>query len=347
MDENQIEKGGMNKMLIAIAAIVALVIVGIAVVSNSGNNDDENNDASDDTTSQTETDNEEEMLPTTNIVENAVSTPSLSTLVTAVTAADLVDTLSGPGPFTVFAPDNDAFAALPAGTVENLLLPENQDQLTSVLTFHVVPGKYTSESLSNGQILTTVNGQTLEVEKSAGSVTVNGAQISSADVMSSNGVVHVISSVLLPEASVDVGGAAMLPSNNIVENAVKAPNLSTLVAAVTAADLVDTLSGAGPFTVFAPNDNAFSALPDGTVDTLLLPENKDQLTSVLTYHVVAGTYNAADITDGLTLETVNGQSLTFAVTDGVATVNGASIETADAVSSNGVVHVINTVLLPE
>ena len=132
------------------------------------------------------------------IVETAVATDALSTLVAAVTAADLVETLSGDGPFTVFAPTNDAFGALPAGTVDTLLEPANREKLTSVLTFHVVSGKLLAADLSDGQTLTTVQGQTLTVKIDGATVTVNGVPVVQADVEASNGVVHVIGGVLLP-----------------------------------------------------------------------------------------------------------------------------------------------------
>ena len=132
------------------------------------------------------------------IVETAVATDALSTLVAAVTAADLGETLSGAGPFTVFAPTNDAFGALPAGTVDTLLEPANREKLTSVLTFHVVAGKLLAADLSDGQTLTTVQGQTLTVKIDGATVTVNGVPVVQADVEASNGVVHVIGGVLLP-----------------------------------------------------------------------------------------------------------------------------------------------------
>ncbi len=160
------------------------------------------------------------------------------------------------------------------------------------------------------------------------------------------------------EATVMVGGAAMYPSKNIVENAVNSADHTTLVAAVTAAGLVETLSSAGPFTVFAPVNDAFAALPAGTVDTLLLPENKDALTKVLTAHVVAGDLKAADLialaeaNGGMaTLTTVSGDTLTFAVEDGAAIVTDegggkGTVTIADVDQSNGVIHVVDRVLLP-
>lgn len=145
-----------------------------------------------------------------------------------------------------------------------------------------------------------------------------------------------------------VGGAMMVPNLNIVANAVNADNVTTLVAAVKAAGLVETLSSPGPFTVFAPTNSAFAKLPAGTVETLVKPENKTQLTSILTYHVVAGRLKVSDLYDGQKLKTVNGQELTVNVKDGKVWINGsAMVETANVISSNGVTHVIDTVLLPK
>ncbi len=143
-----------------------------------------------------------------------------------------------------------------------------------------------------------------------------------------------------------VGGAMMLPTQNLVENAVLASNLTTLVAAVQAADLAGTLSGPGPFTVFAPPNSAFDALPEGTVATLVLPENKEQLTSILTYHVVPGTFMASDLRDGQTLTTVNGETLMVRVNGSAVMVGGATVTQANVRASNGVAHMIDRVLMP-
>lgn len=154
------------------------------------------------------------------------------------------------------------------------------------------------------------------------------------------------------EKTVMVGGAAMYPSKNIVENAVNSKDHTTLVAAVKAAGLVETLSGAGPFTVFAPTNEAFEKLPAGTVDTLVKPENKAALTKILTYHVVAGKLSAADLTDGKKLKTVQGEELTVKNAGGKVTLTdakggSANVTIADVIQSNGVIHVIDTVVMPK
>ena len=149
------------------------------------------------------------------------------------------------------------------------------------------------------------------------------------------------------EEGVMVGGAMMVRDLDIVENAMKANNVTTLVAAVAAAGLVDTLKGPGPFTVFAPTNAAFDKLPAGTVDTLLVPANKADLTDILTYHVVPGRYTAAELKNGMELTTVQGKKLMIGNMNGKITVNGtAMVETADVISSNGVTFVIDSVLMP-
>ena len=153
------------------------------------------------------------------------------------------------------------------------------------------------------------------------------------------------------EKTVMVGGSPMYPSKNIVENAVNSKDHTTLVAAVKAAGLVDTLSSKGPFTVFAPTNAAFGKLPSGTVDTLVKPENKATLTKILTYHVVPGKLAAADLTDGKTLTTVEGEKLTVKL-DGSkvwlvdAKGGKSSVTIANVNQSNGVIHVVDTVLMP-
>jgi uncharacterized surface protein with fasciclin (FAS1) repeats len=160
-------------------------------------------------------------------------------------------------------------------------------------------------------------------------------------------------------AQVTVGGAPMYASKDIIDNAVNSKDHTTLVAAVKAAGLVDTLKGAGPFTVFAPTNAAFAALPAGTVDTLLKPENKAKLTTVLTYHVVAGKMDAAAISKAITagggkamLKTVSGGTLTAMATGGNVMVmdesgGSATVTIADVMQSNGVIHVVDKVLLPK
>ena len=149
------------------------------------------------------------------------------------------------------------------------------------------------------------------------------------------------------EQGVEVGGAMMVPSKNIVENAMGSSDHTTLVAAVKAGELLETLSGTGPFTVFAPTNEAFNKLPAGTVDNLLKPEMKKDLQGVLTYHVISGALRAADLKDEMELTTVQGQKLKVSVKDGKVMINNANVTIADVISSNGVTHVVDAVLLPK
>jgi uncharacterized surface protein with fasciclin (FAS1) repeats len=150
----------------------------------------------------------------------------------------------------------------------------------------------------------------------------------------------------IEETGVEVGGAMMLPSKNIVENALGSSDHTTLVAAVKAGGLAETLMGEGPFTVFAPTNAAFDALPAGAVENLLKPEMKKDLVGVLTYHVVPGALRASDLKDGMMLTTVQGQKLKVSEKDGIWMINQAKVTIADVISSNGVTHVIDAVLMP-
>ena len=268
------------------------------------------------------------------IVDTAVGAGSFKTLVAAVKAAGLVETLKGKGPFTVFAPTDEAFAKLPKGTVETLLKPENKAKLQAILTYHVVPGSVMAADVVKLTGAVTVQGQKVDIAVKDGKVTVDGANVVKTDIACSNGVIHVIDSVILPA------------DKDIVDTAVAAGSFKTLAAALTAAGLVDTLRGEGPFTVFAPTDDAFAKLPAGTVESLLLPENKEKLIAVLTYHVVAGKVLASDVVKLKSAKTVNGKDVTIKVSDKGVMVDGAKVLKTDIETSNGVIHVIDSVILP-
>ncbi len=399
------------------------------------------------------------------IVAAAQATPSLSTLVTAINAADLAGVLSGTGPFTVFAPVNSAFEAVPEDVLNRLLIPGNVEILSKVLRYHVVPGRIRAADLVDGQTVTTVEGTQLTISL-AGGARVNDVRITTTDIETGNGVVHLIDGVLTEsldivdvatirgfsslvgavaeaglvdavrgngagngitvfaptnaafEALGEVPGnpaltqvltyhvvagralASSLSNNqdlttlqggtvrvltgpplqlqgvantvnitatdivakngvihvidavldpvppvtqNIVELAVATPDLSTLVTAVTAADLVETLSGTGPFTVFAPVNDAFEAVPSDVLGRLLETGNVEILSKVLRYHVVPGRILAADLTEGQTVTTVEGTELTIRL-EGGARVNEANIIATDIEATNGVVHLIDGVL---
>ncbi len=285
-----------------------------------------------------------EEMPKT-IVDIAVADGRFTTLVAAVTAADLVETLSSDGPFTVFAPTDDAFAKLPAGTVEELVKPENKQALTDILTYHVVAGKVMAADVVKLTEAETVLGKSVTIKVDNGKVYVNDAEVVITDIEASNGVIHVIDAVLLPPE--DNMAADEMEKKDIVDIAAADDRFTTLVAAVTAADLVETLKSEGPFTVFAPTNDAFAKLPAGTLETLLKPENKQKLVEILTYHVVAGKVMAADVVNLTEAETVLGQKVMIKVVDGKVYINDAEVIITDIEASNGVIHVIDTVLLPK
>lgn len=276
--------------------------------------------------------------PTKNIVEIAAGDERFSTLVAAVKKAGLVETLSGPGPFTVFAPTNDAFAALLADlgiTAEELL---NNPDLASILTYHVIAAKVTAAEVVTLSKATTVNGKDITIEVKDGNVILNGSiKVIITDIMASNGVIHVIDGVLLPPAD---------PKPSIVEIASSNPDFSTLVAALKAANLVEALSGEGPFTVFAPTNAAFEKLAKSLhleVADLLELEN---LSDILLYHVASGAVKAEQAVELGSIKTLQGASVHVSVDDGEVFINHSKVVTADIEASNGVIHVIDTVLIP-
>lgn len=281
------------------------------------------------------------------IVDTAVSAEGFNTLVAAVQAAGLVETLKGDGPFTVFAPTDEAFAALPDGTLDELLKPENKDRLIAILTYHVVAGKVMAAEVVNLKSATTVQGSDVAITVEGDTVKVNEANVSATDIECANGVIHVIDAVILPsEPTQDTTGPAQ-EVKDIVDTAVAAEGFNTLVAAVKAAELVETLKGDGPFTVFAPTDAAFANLPAGTLDELLKPESKDKLISILTYHVVPGKVLAADVVNLQSAKTVQGGEITITVEGDTVKVNEANVTATDIECSNGVIHVIDAVILPK
>ncbi|HYE61408.1 MAG TPA: fasciclin domain-containing protein [Phycisphaerales bacterium] len=268
------------------------------------------------------------------IVDTAVAAGSFKTLVAAVKAAGLAEALKGKGPFTVFAPTDEAFAKLPKGTLESLLKPENKDKLAAILKYHVVPAKVLAADVKP-MGADTLNGQRIDVTVKEGKVSVDKANVIATDVVCTNGVIHVIDSVILPS------------DKNIVETAAAAGSFTTLASLLEKAGLVDALKGEGPFTVFAPTDEAFAKLPKETVESLLKPENKDKLAAILKYHVVSGRVFSDAAAKGANVATLQGQKVQTKGKDGKVTVEGATVTAADIDASNGVIHVIDTVILPK
>jgi transforming growth factor-beta-induced protein len=265
------------------------------------------------------------------LVEVAASAGAFTTLLGAAEAAGFVETLSNGGPFTLFAPTDAAFSALPEPVLRAIL--GDRDLLGRVLAHHVVPGRLEAAQVLGRTRLETVNGTTLDVRLESGAAFVGDARIVETDLVATNGVLHVIDAVLLPEAVLDLATTAAV-----------AGGFETLLAAVRAAGLEGALAGPGPFTVFAPTDAAFAALPPGTVEGLLA--DPEALRAVLLYHVVPGAVRAADVVGLTSAPTLNGASLRITVTNGEVRIEGARVVAADIEASNGVIHVIDAVLIP-
>jgi len=258
-----------------------------------------------------------------------------TTLVDFVVKAGLADTVSTGGPFTVFAPTNEAFAKLPKDIVDALMA--DPELLKQVLLFHVVSGAVYSKDLSNDAVVNSVQGGPLRVnlyQNYYTTITVNGKRVKKIDIPASNGVIHLVKDVLYP-----------IPEKNIAELASTDPRFSTLLAAVGAAGLADTLAGEGPFTVFAPTNDAFAKVPQDALNGLLA--DKDALTKVLLRHVVPGTVFSQGIS-GKTLATAGGDKLSTQVSKGgvkvVSEAGAATVVVPDVIATNGVIHAIDTVI---
>lgn len=275
------------------------------------------------------------------IVDTASADGRFTTLLAAADAAGLVEALKAEGPLTVFAPTDEAFASLPEGTVDELLKPENKQALADILLYHVVDGKVMAADVAALTSAPTLLGKDVAVKMDMGNVYINDAQVILTDIETSNGVIHVIDSVLLPPAEEE---ASM---GTIVDVAAADGRFQTLLAAAGAAGLAETLSGEGPLTVFAPTDEAFAKLPAGTVEGLLEPDAKQQLTDILLYHVVDGKVMAADVVGLTSAPTVLGKDISISIKDGKVFLNDTiEVIITDIEASNGVIHVIDGVLLP-
>ena len=267
---------------------------------------------------------------TQDIPANAAATGVHDSLVAALAHAGLVATLQGTGPFTVFAPTDQAFTD--AGIdLADFDTPEENETLSDILLHHVVAGEVPASAVTDGMLATMVNGDKVKFGVSGSTVTVGTATVTQADVLASNGIIHVIDTVLMPP--VDIPATAQTTGIH-----------NSLVAAVIQADLLATLQGPGPFTVFAPTDQAFT---DAGIDLADFdtPEENETLSDILLHHVVSAEVPAKDVTDCMSADAANGQPLSFTVGDSVM-VNDAVVVATDVVTKNGLIHVIDKVLTP-
>ena len=270
-----------------------------------------------------------------NIIETATAAGQFKTLASLLTKAGLVDTLATGGPFTVFAPTDEAFAKVPKATLD--ALAGNPAQLKSVLLYHVVSGRVTAADVVKLNSAKTLEGRSVGIKVAGGGVFVDQAKVTTPDVQASNGVIHVIDAVLIPKA-------AAAPAKNIVQTAIAAGQFKTLASLLTKAGLAGALQGKGPFTVFAPTDAAFAKVPKATLSALAM--DKAKLRAVLLYHVVKGKVTAAQAMKLHSATTLNGKRVSIRVSGGKVLVGGAAVTKADVKAANGVIHVINKVLIP-
>jgi len=282
-----------------------------------------------------ESDDDDVMEKPKNIVEVAVSNSDFSTLVAALQKAELVTALQADGPFTVFAPTNAAFNQLFTDLGVNGINDLTKEQLTPILLYHVIGAKVKSTDLTNGYVTTLSTGpgnKNVSLKVDATNLELNGGVgITTADIEATNGVIHVIDKVLLPPTLVDI--------------ALDNDNFSILVSALVKAELVETLQGDGPFTVFAPTNDAFNALFDALDVTGIADLSKEALTPILLDHVVSGNVRSTDLTTG-TVNTLN-NSININVSSGVKINSDINVVLADVQGTNGVVHVIDKVIVTE
>lgn len=272
--------------------------------------------------------------PTKNIVETAAGAGTFDTLLTAAKAAGLAEALTK-GEYTIFAPTDEAFAKLDKQVVADLLKPENKKQLAAILKYHVVAGKVMAEDAAKLTAAPTLNGQRIPLDVAAKQPMVGSAKVLKTDISCSNGIIHVVDAVIMPT------------TKTIPEVANEAGAFKTLLAAAKAAGLAETLGSDGPFTIFAPTDKAFKKLPEGTVENLLKPENKDKLANILKYHVVSGRIYDAEALKAGKAETLLSKKMITAKQMGKdVKINDAKVLKTNIEATNGVIHVIDSVLIP-
>jgi len=303
--------------------------------------------------------------PTMDIVETAAAAGNFTTLLAAAEAADLVDALKSEGPLTVFAPTDEAFAALPEGTVEALL--QDIDALTAILTYHVTVGAIDAEAVTQETTIPTLNGAELSVMVMGdGTVKIDDATVITADIQTSNGIIHVIDAVVIPGANQSSKTVAMQSVGSyygggwigyLIQNGrlqwltkwlnlytvTRLSGLKTLGIAIDVAGLKNTVKRGGPFTLFGPTDAAFGALPEGTLDALIA--DPETLSNILLYHVVAGKVTSSDVVNLTEATMVNGGTVDITV-DGGVMVNDANVVVVDIMARNGIIHIIDKVLIP-
>lgn len=278
------------------------------------------------------------LLQAQTVLDVVVNSPDHTTLEAAVIAAELNDDLASAGPFTVFAPTDAAFGLIDPAVISALLEDPTGD-LATILLFHVVSGVATVDNIMDGTSIGSLMGQNLTFSIDDNGVRINDVNVSVVDIKADNGVVHVIDAVLLPAAAPAPRPATIM---DIVAGSAVHTQLNALIGA---AGLDGALRGDGPFTLFAPTDDAIAALPQETVDALLA-DPMGALADILTFHAVSGVASTRNVMDGTGVGALSGGNLFFGVTGNGVTINGVNVSVLDIQADNGIVHVIDAVLIP-
>ena len=322
-----------------------------------------------------------------NIIEVVAETDQLKTLTAALKLVQLSETLSGERPFTLLAPSDYAFSKLPPETMQHLMKPEGRAQLQSILKYHVLSGKANATDVIAMTKAKTVHGAEIMIDSDSTGIRINQARVGLTNIGASNGVTHMIDIVLMPpqetprqttttnsvvptvaNESQDLGSNRRdsiqenkpdpvedkwtanvdFADKNIVQAAGAIGEFSKFLAAIKVAGLEEALQGDGPYTVFAPTDDAINALPEGTHENLLKDENRKQLQNLLMNHVLKGNFSSADMAAVDNAGAASGVELKIkAPTDGSMMVNNANIIESDVKCSNGTIHAIDQLLLTE
>jgi len=269
------------------------------------------------------------------ILGRAAGSGKAGTFVAAVVLADLVPLLKNDGNLTVLVPTDEAFAKLPAATRQALLSPGGTEKLQAILKYHVLHGRVLAKQLAGESRPKSVTGERWTVAANDRGIAINNATVVEADVLARNGVIHFIDTVLAP------------PAADLLGVAEKAGSFKVLLEALEAAGLDDILRRDGPFTVFAPTDEAFGALGKGTLGSLLDKSNRGKLREILKYHVVAGRVTARDAVVAGEAKTLQGGLVTVSIKGGKLTLGSSTALATDLAASNGIIHVIDSVLIPD
>ena len=269
------------------------------------------------------------------VLGRAAASGKASTFVAAVVLADLVGPLKGDGSLTVLVPTYEAFAKLPSATRQSLFGTGGTEKLQALLKYHVLPNRVLAKQITNDPRPRTLTGERWTVASNDRGIAINNATVVEADVLARNGVIHFIDAVLQP------------PAPDLLTLAEKAEHFGVLLEALTAAGLDDTLKRDGPFTVFAPTDEAFMALGSGTLASLLEKSNRSKLREILKYHVVSGRVTARDAVVAGDAKTLQGSSVSVSIKGGKLKIGPANATSTDLEASNGIIHVIDRVLIPD